>query len=143
MSKYAALTRILDQIRIEGVTAGYTSYGSDPENSEWTNQARSKAYIHLFLKVSFGILDFPERESFITDGSQDGGIDGYFVDRESRTIFFFQSKFRATEQNFQNKQITLDEIASMDITRITSGETNDEKGKEYNGKNQRTYSEDI
>jgi hypothetical protein len=124
----------LDQIRSEGVAAGFTSYRSDRENPERANQARSKAYIHLFLKVTFGLLDFRERETFITDGTNDGGIDGYFVDRETRVIFFFQSKFRTTEHNFQNKQITLDEIASMDIARITSGEDESETGNEYNGK---------
>lgn len=134
MSKYMALSKILDQIRAEGVLAGFTSYASDPNNDEWINQARSKAYIHLFLKVRFGLLDFRERENYITDGTYDGGIDGYFVDRDSHEILFFQSKFRTTERNFENKQITLNEIASMDIGRITSGEHEDECGHSYNGK---------
>jgi hypothetical protein len=134
MSKYATLSKILDQIRTEGVAAGFPSYGSDPDNPEWTNQARSRAYIHLFLKVRFGVLDFREREVYVTDGTQDGGVDGYFIDRDSRTIIFLQSKFRTTEKNFRSKQITLDEIASMDIGRMTAGESSDEKGNEYNGK---------
>jgi hypothetical protein len=134
MTKYAALSKILDQIRTEGVAAGFLSYGSKSDDPDWINQARAKAYIHLFIKVRFGLLDFREREKYITDGTQDGGIDGYFVDEDSRTVIFLQSKFRATEKNFQSKQITLDEVASMDIARITSGETSDEKGIDYNGK---------
>ncbi|WP_454651346.1 AIPR family protein [Bradyrhizobium liaoningense] len=134
MSKYTALLKILDQIRIEGIASGYASYRATTSEVDALNHARSKAYIHLFLKVSFGILDFRERENFITDGSQDGGIDGYYIDRDTRTIFFFQAKFRTTEENFRSKQITLNEIGSMDISRIASGEIADERGNEYNGK---------
>jgi len=134
MSKYTALIKILDQIRTEGVAAGFSGYSSDPDNPDWANQARSRAYVHLFLKVKFGLLDFRERERYVTDGKQDGGIDGYFIDDESKTITFLQSKFRMTEKNFESKQITLEEIASMDIGRITSGETSDEDGLDYNGK---------
>jgi hypothetical protein len=134
MSKYTSLIKILDRIRMEGVAAGFTSYGSDENNLDWENQARSRAYVHLFIKVKFGLLSFPDRERCITDGTQDGGIDGYFIDQDSRVIFLLQSKSRASEKNFESKQITLDEIAAMDISRIASGETSDERGIEYNGK---------
>lgn len=134
MSKYNALVSILDRIRKEGMAAGFTSYGPANSTPESESQARGRAYIHLFIKVKFGILSFSEREKFITDGTQDGGIDGYFVDADSRTIFLLQSKFRATEKNFEGKKITLDEIAAMDTGRIVSGETHDERGVEYNGK---------
>jgi len=98
------------------------------------NTSRSRAYIHLFLKVKFGILDPNEREKYVTDGTQDGGIDGYFFDRDGKKAYFLQSKFRATETNFESKKISIDEIAMMDIGRITSGEDQDERGVEYNGK---------
>jgi hypothetical protein len=134
MSKYDSLLRILDQIRKEGVAAGFSAYGSDNDDPDWLNQTRSKAYVHLFLKVNFGMLAFSERENYVTDGTQDGGVDGYFIDPDSKTVIFLQSKFRTTERNFESKQITLNEVASMDIGRITSGEDTDEKGIRYNGK---------
>jgi len=134
MSKYDLLVRILDNVRREGNIAGYTRYFPDPPSDGELNQARSRAYIHLFLKVSFGLLDFVSREKYITDGSDDGGVDGYFVEPEQKLIYFLQSKFRITESNFENKKISLEEIASMDISRITSGETSDVTGKPYNAK---------
>jgi hypothetical protein len=116
MSKYETLVRILDQIRLEGIAAGYVSYKGDAVDS--LNQARAKAYIHLFLKVKFGLLGFKERESFMTDGTDDGGVDGYYLDAEAKTISFLQSKFRTNEKNFEGKQIEMSEIVSMDIARI-------------------------
>lgn len=134
MAKYETLVKILDQIRAEGASAGYTSYAPTTDDTEAVNQARSKAYVHLFHKVKFGLLSFSDREKFITDGPQDGGVDGYFIDEDSKVITFLQSKFRTTEKNFESKQITLDEIASMDIARITSGYETNEDGVEYSGK---------
>jgi hypothetical protein len=132
--KYDTLLKILDQIRAEGAASGFSSYEPSSIDLDLINQARSRAYIHLFIKVKFGVLNFRERETYITDGAQDGGIDGYFIDRESKTVFFLQSKFRTTERNFETKRVTLDEIASMDIARISSGHESDEAGIEYNGK---------
>lgn len=123
MTKYEILLRVLDHIREEGNKTGYTKYFPNPPSNDEINQARSRAYIHLFLKVSFGILDFVEREKYITDGTADGGIDGYFIDPDRKLIYFLQSKFRTTETNFENKRISFEEIVSMDIARITSGET--------------------
>jgi len=134
MSKFDILLRILDQIRTEGVAEGFSSYGGNATQPEAIIHARSKAYIHLFLKVKFGVLGFVDRETYITDGTQDGGIDGYFIDSASKLIYFIQSKFRTTEEAFKSREITLKEIASMDIGRITSGDTNDETGIPYNGK---------
>jgi hypothetical protein len=132
MSKYETLVRLLDQIRLEGIAAGYVSYKGDAVDS--LNQARAKAYIHLFLKVKFGLLGFKERESFMTDGADDGGVDGYYLDAEAKTISFLQSKFRTNEKNFEGKQIEMSEIVSMDIARITEGETTNENGARYNSK---------
>jgi hypothetical protein len=58
MSKYDILLKILDQIRAEGIAAGFKSYNASAEDIEWLNQTRSKAYIHLYLKVKFGLLSF-------------------------------------------------------------------------------------
>lgn len=109
-------------------------YPTTTTDVEQQNQARSRAFIHLYLKVSFGILSFEEREHFITDGSYDGGVDGYFINTENKTIYFIQSKFRTTDKNFENKQISLNEILIMDVNRILDGEDEDEDGNLYNGK---------
>lgn len=84
--------------------------------------------------VSFGLLDFCEREHLITDNFYDGGIDGYFIDTDCRKIFLIQSKFRTTERNFNSKEIALEELLSMEISRILEGHQTDEVGNEYNGK---------
>jgi hypothetical protein len=74
MSKYQTLIKILDKIRAEAPD-GYKKYQPPTNNIEQINQARAKAYIHLYLKVKFGIYEFLEREDLITDEGEDGGID--------------------------------------------------------------------
>lgn len=131
--KYEILIRILDEIRKEAPER-YNSY-TNCNTDEELQCARSKCYIHLFLKVSFGILDFEEREKYITDGPYDGGIDAYFIDEDEKKIFYIQSKFRNTPSNFENKDILYSELLNMDIARIIKdGEHLDEKGNKYNGK---------
>ncbi|MGO4739093.1 AIPR family protein [Bosea sp. 2KB_26] len=134
--KYDILIKILDAIRGESVGTKWEkkySYENN-SNSELIQNARSRAFVHLFLKVMFGIVDFSEREPLVTDGSHDGGVDGYFIDRSNRQIYLIQSKLRSTNFNFKNKNIDLEEILSMDIERITGGITNDSDGNNYNGK---------
>ena len=135
MTKYEMLVCILDRIRAEASGTKFEvlyAYNSTDTGRVW--QARSRAYIHLYLKVMFGITDFQDRETRITDGSGDGGIDGYFVDEKSYNIILIQSKFRLTEENFEKKPIELKEILSMQIKRILGGESVDENGVKYNGK---------
>jgi len=134
MNKYNTLVNILDKIRLEATPSFQKKYLPIDTDIEKVNQARARAFIHLYLKVSFGILTFDERESYITDGSYDGGIDGYYINPENKTIYFIQSKFRINEKNFENKEIQLEEILVMDINRILDGEDYDENGNEYNGK---------
>lgn len=134
MGKYATLLNVLDRLRAEAPVKYATKYNPPVHDVEKTNQARSRAYIHLYLKVRFGVLDFEEREHFITDKGYDGGIDGYYIDAENKVIYFIQSKFRTTESNFETKYIKLEEILVMDINRVLSGEEYDEAGNEYNGK---------
>jgi hypothetical protein len=134
MTKYGTLVNILDTIIKEAPTTMQRKYPVVPVNEEQLNQARARAFIHLYLKVSFGMLDFEVREHFICDGSYDGGIDGYYINTDNKTIYFIQSKFRNTERNFENKEISLEELVSMDIDRITVGEDADENGNSYNGK---------
>lgn len=133
MSKYKTLVHILDQICQEAPEK-FKRYRPEINDIEKSNQARSRALIHLYLKVNFGLLDFSSRERLITDGSYDGGIDAYYIDKETRTIYIIQSKFRTNERNFEEKPIDIDELASMEIERILEGATEDENGNDYNGK---------
>ncbi len=133
MSNYGTLVRILDQIRKEA-PAEYKSYYPLETDIEKINQARAKALIHLYLKVKFGLLDFGQREQYVTDGIDDGGIDAYYIDAEAKKIYLMQSKFRANAPNFQSKEIELQDILKMDVDRILKGETCYESGQIYNGK---------
>lgn len=132
-SKYKTLVHILDQIRKEAPQE-YKRYHVLETDTDKLDQARSRSFIHLFLKVRFGILDFKEREYFITDQSYDGGIDAYFINEETKAVYFIQSKFRTTQDNFQEKNISFDELLRMDVDRITEGTETDEDGNPYNGK---------
>jgi hypothetical protein len=99
---YNTLLRTLDALRNEAPKS-FKSYYPKAEEAEKINQARAVAFIHLFLKVRFGIGDFAKRHERICDGAQDGGVDGYHIDTESRSITLIQSKFRTTEKNFKEK----------------------------------------
>jgi hypothetical protein len=133
MNKYDTLINILDQLRLEAPTE-FKSYRPSEDDLEKLNHARSKSLIHLFLKVSFGLLTFKERIKYLTDGSYDGGIDAYYIDQDNKKIYLIQSKFRNNSKNFENKSIELNELLKMDVERITDGETHDESGNEYSGK---------
>lgn len=132
--KYEMLVNILDKIRMEAPVNLEKTYKPDPNEMEKVNAARARAFIHLFLKVNFGLMEFKEREKNITDSSYDGGIDGYYIDKEDRLVYLIQSKFRTTKTNFESKDISYDEILCMDVERILKGESHDEAGNEYNGK---------
>lgn len=133
MSKYQILVNILDQLRKEAPPT-YKSYHPLETEIEKLNNARSRAFIHLYLKVKFGVLSFIDREDCITDGPQDGGIDAYYISEENKVIYFIQAKFRTTEDNFQDKDIEPQELLSMEVNRIVKGETCDETGNSYNKK---------
>lgn len=132
--QFETFLRILDCIRAEAPESMSKRYRPDGDSLEKVNQARARAFIHLYLKVMFGLTEFSQRERSITDGSGDGGIDGYFIDTESKTLHLIQSKFRTTRANFENKEISVEELLAMDINRILEGETCDETGREYSGK---------
>ncbi|WP_191963606.1 AIPR family protein [Neisseria zalophi] len=131
--KYETLINILDRICLESPEK-YKRYYPNSNDIEGRNQARSRAIIHLYLKVIFGILDFEEREYYITDGPYDGGIDAYYIDIENKKIYFIQSKFRINATNYETKEISLNELLSMDVDRITEGFEEDENKNKYNGK---------
>jgi len=136
MDKYQVLTNILDTICSEAPQS-FPVYYPPPANLDKLNQARSRAFIHLFLKVKLGLLEFSDREEVITDGPYDGGVDAYYIDQEKSRIYFIQSKFRSNAHNFEEKEISLNEIIKMEVARILDGETADEKGNKYNTKIQK------
>lgn len=134
MTRYEILRNILAGILNEAPEKYSKLYEKDPNKTDQYNNSLSRAFIHLFLKVRFDLLDFEQREYYVTDGGNDGGIDGYYIDKEQKVIYLFQSKFRANENNFHDKEITLKELLAMDIQRILEGNQCDEKGIDYRGK---------
>src|SRR5215212_3896133 len=104
MSKYDTFIKVLDELQKEAPIE-YKRYYPLETNEDAVNKARSLAYIHLFLKVRFGLIDFKEREAFITDGTNDGGIDAYYIDKESKTIYYIQSKCRTNQKGFESINI--------------------------------------
>jgi AIPR protein len=132
VSKYDILNHILDLCCNEAPKSYKTYHESSTE--EQLIKRRSLGFIHLYLKVKFGIVDFSSRHSQITEGSQDGGIDAYHIDSDNKKMYFIQSKYRANQRNFEQKRIEADELISMDISRVTKGEITDTKSIPYNAK---------
>lgn len=137
---YNILVRVLDRSCAEAPPQ-FTSMHPDPKDTDKLNAARSKAYIHLFLKVKCGISAFDERHNCITEGTQDGGIDAYFIDRENRKLLLIQSKFRTTADNFTAKSVTADDLVRIEVVRILKGEKTDSAGNEFNHKIQQLQKE--
>jgi hypothetical protein len=97
------LLRILDALRAEARgTKWDQQYATDSADQDSIQQARGKAFIHLYLKVMFEIADFAERESYVTDGADDGGIDGYYIG-----VSIYSS------QNFATRNATLNRRRSI------------------------------
>lgn len=132
-NKYETLINILDELRNEAPIKFKRYYPAINED-EKINHARSLAFIHLYLKVKFGLIKFKDREDCICDGAYDGGIDAYYINTDKKVIYFIQSKFRTNSKNFCSKEIGLNEILAMEVDRITEGETTDENNNEYNSK---------
>lgn len=139
MSKYQTLVTVLEELRKEAPVQFKRYYPLETEIDK-KNHALALSFIHLFLKVKFGLLDFNERENYITDGTDDGGVDGYYIDYENEKLYFIQSKFRNTNENFENINIELDEILKMELDRITRGETKGTNNRPYNSKIQNLIS---
>ncbi|MEZ3475144.1 MAG: AIPR family protein [Lachnospiraceae bacterium] len=133
MNKYDTLLNILDNI-CNTAPDNFKSYCLQEKSEDEKNQIRSKAFIHLYLLVKFGLEDFKSRHDLITDGIADGGLDAYFIDAETKYIYLFQSKFRTNSQNFENKDISVDELMAMEIDRIVEGKIESEDGNTYNRK---------
>ena len=131
--KYETLLNTLDKI-CEAAPDNFVSYKVDKNNIESLNQARSKAFIHLYLKVKCGIASFLERHDFITEGTQDGGVDAYYIDRENKKIYLIQSKFRTTKDKFEKRKITANDLVRMEVQRILKGEEKDSRGNPFSDK---------
>ena len=140
MTKYQTLINVLDVLRKEAPES-YKFYHPLEKETEKLNQARSRALIHLFLKVKFGLIEFEEREQFVVDGTNDGGIDGFFIDKEKKMVYFIQSKFRTNQENFESREIKYEELLNMDVDRILDGETKYENGTSYSSKIQNLIKE--
>ncbi len=132
--RYSFLLNILDGIIKDAPAKYLKKYPLEPADVDALNQSRARAMIHLYLKVMFGLTEFEARERTVTDGGYDGGIDAYYIDASTKTIYLVQSKFRTTEANFESKEITLDELLKMDVERILTGQEGDEEGNRYAGK---------
>ena len=130
---YTTLVRTLDALRREAPRT-FKSYHPKAEEVEKLNQARATAFIHLFLKVRFGLGDFQKRHEYICDGTQDGGIDAYYIDAETRSITLIQSKFRTTEKNFEEKSIEVAELLKMEVGRVTRGDHVDSNGVAFSAR---------
>jgi len=128
---YETLCRVLDALRLEAPQANRL-YNPPAGNADALIQARSRALLHLFLKARFGLVRFADREQFVTDGTNDGGIDAYYIDQKNKDIYVLQSKFRASAGNFASTNITPSDLLKMDVSRILKGEKCYENRTPYN-----------
>jgi hypothetical protein len=131
--QYAILTNILDEYVREGAGLARRKSFFDTSTEEKGNQARSRAFIHLYLAATYGVINFEDREHIITDASHDGGIDAYFIDYDRKFVDVIQSKFRLGSRNFESKYIEPEEVMAIDLDRILAGHREDKNGHSYNG----------
>jgi len=121
-ARFKILISIIDKI-IESAPKEreFIKYQINPSNLESINNARARAFIHLFLKSEFGIEGFKEIESHISDDTNDGGLDAYYINKDKRVIYLIQSKFRNID--FNGKGITFDELDKTEYKAIIRGST--------------------
>lgn len=119
-NRFKTLVFTLDRI-IEKAPISCNWYHFDKNNDDLVKTARARAFIHIYLKSEFGLADFTEIESYITDGQDDGGLDAFFIDHtpEHKTIYLIQSKFR--HNKFEDKPISIDDLAKMELKLIMGG----------------------
>lgn len=129
--KHKTLLEILESLRKEA-PSNYKRYALTETSTR--SHVYSLCYIHLYLKVRHGIVDFNQRENLITDGPGDGGVDAYYIDEESKKIYFIQSKYRDNHINFAKKEINIDELASMELDQILDGQKQSHTGTVFNSK---------
>lgn len=131
--QYEILQKALDNLRTEAPKS-YKTYYPEESDEQGLIKARSLAFIHLLLKVKFGVADFLERHKLITDGTQDGGLDAYYIDAERKKLFLIQSKYRNSPTSFDIKTMSANDLIKMEVSLITKGEDCDSKGVPFNDK---------
>lgn len=133
--KYRILLGILDAYVEKGREVPKASKKfQHTDTDEHLNQARARAFIHLYLESHYGVGDFATRETLITDGANDGGIDAYFIDEDRRVIDVVQAKFRTNPYNFEAKDIDPGELAAVEIEKVLAGEEIAASGNKFNGR---------
>ena len=133
-SQFDTLVQILDEIRTDAPNHLNSVYRPARTQITQVQQARSRAYIHLYLLVKHGVLDFEERESYICDGEDDGGLDAYFMDHENKFRILIQSKFHVTGKRFEGEKMPIADLVKMEIDRILQGMKRTSYGEPYNAK---------
>lgn len=131
--KHNLLKKTLDGIATSAPDQ-LTIYHPDGNNQDAQIHKYSRAQIHLFLRVRFGILDFDGVENQITDGTGDGGLDAYHIDEDKKTIYLIQSKYKTTPEGYLNNDVDWREFFKIELDRIVQGETVSVSGDRYNGK---------
>lgn len=125
MKQYTRLIKILNKITNEVFPSDLTEVIKTPY--------LSKAFVLFFLHARFWISLEKWLEKYLTDGIDDGGIDWYYIDEISKIIYIIQAKYRE-EQNFEKKNIKMEELLKMDIDRIIWWNHTNEDWIKYNGK---------
>jgi len=134
MHKYTYLINLLDIIRKENKDINSLYFYNSKENKKIEN-GLSRAFINFFLKSYFGVLDSNYRDSLITDGTSDGGVDAYYIDENKKYIYVIQSKFRNNFKNFTTKEIKNKDLWNMNLKRIFKDNCKkDSDGHKYNKK---------
>jgi len=131
--KHNFLNGVLDNIA-KLAPDEFKKYHPKAGDVEGQTHMYSRAQIHLFLRVRFGILDFMTAEDQITDDAGDGGLDAYHIDEEKKIIYLIQSKYKITPEGYLNGNVDWREFFKMELDRITQGESVSMSGIQYNGK---------
>lgn len=131
--KHNLLKKTLDGIAVSAPSK-LSIYHPDENDQDAQIHKYSRAQIHLFLRVRFGILDFGVVEDQITDDTGDGGLDAYHIDEDKKTIYLIQSKYKTTPDGYLNNDVDWREFFKMELDRIVRGEAGSIAGSEYNGK---------
>ena len=63
MSKYNDLVNIIESLRNEAPQE-YKRYHPKKNDVDANRKSLSRTYLHLFLKVKFGLVDFESRECY-------------------------------------------------------------------------------
>lgn len=131
--KHSLLKRTLDDIAASAPEELQIYHPAEDDEDAQIHKY-SRAQIHLFLRVRFGILDFNVVEGQITDGTGDGGLDAYHIDEDKKVVHLIQSKYKTTPEGYLNNDVDWREFFKMELDRIVRGEAGSISGNEYNGK---------